>query len=167
MTQSVETHPLQAYLDAQRRHVLGAIDGLDDLALRRPALPSGWTCLGLIQHLTIDIERFWFRAVVAGEREVINDFERDWADGWQVSPDLPAQSVIDSYRSEIARTNAIIAATPLTASPTWWPAELFGDWRLDDLQDVLLHVLTETACHSGHLDAAREVIDGKLWRVLS
>jgi hypothetical protein len=27
----------------------------------------------------------------------------------------------------------------------------------------MLHVITETACHAGHLDAARELIDGRLW----
>jgi Protein of unknown function (DUF664) len=30
-------------------------------------LPSGWTCLGLVQHLALDVERFWFREIVAGE----------------------------------------------------------------------------------------------------
>jgi Protein of unknown function (DUF664) len=27
----------------------------------------------------------------------------------------------------------------------------------------MLHVITETACHAGHLDAARELIDGRQW----
>jgi hypothetical protein len=31
---------------------------------------------------------------------------------------------------------------------------------------VLLHVVTETACHAGHLDAARELTDGRTWMVL-
>jgi len=30
-----------------------------------------------------------------------------------------------------------------------------------------LHVITETACHAGHLDAARELIDGRRWLVLN
>jgi hypothetical protein len=33
--------------------------------------------------------------------------------------------------------------------------------------EVLLHVITETACHAGHLDAARELIDGRQWIVLT
>lgn len=53
-------------LTAPRRHVLLALDGLADEQLRRPVLPSGWTCLGLVRHLALDVERFWFRAVVAG-----------------------------------------------------------------------------------------------------
>ncbi|MFD0606098.1 hypothetical protein [Streptomyces aureus] len=27
--------------------------------------------------------------------------------------------------------------------------------------------MTETACHAGHLDAARELIDGRRWLVLT
>lgn len=30
----------------------------------------------------------------------------------------------------------------------------------------MLHVIKETACHAGHLDAARELIDGRQWIVL-
>lgn len=50
---------------------MGILDGLDADALRQAVLPSGWNCLGLVQHLALDVERFWFRAVVAGEKDVI------------------------------------------------------------------------------------------------
>jgi hypothetical protein len=30
----------------------------------------------------------------------------------------------------------------------------------------MLHVITETAVHAGHLDAVRELIDGRQWIVL-
>jgi hypothetical protein len=30
---------------------------------------------------------------------------------------------------------------------------------------ILLYVIVETACHAGHLDAARELIDGRQWVV--
>jgi len=53
------------------------------------------------------------------------------------------------------------------AAPALWPEELFGDWRLDNLREVILHVLTETAVHAGHLDAVRELIDGRTWLVLT
>jgi uncharacterized damage-inducible protein DinB len=150
------------YLDGQRKHVLGALDGLGEDALRRPVLPSGWTCLGLVQHLALDVEQFWFRSVVAGEpeSEPIPD------NAWQVGPDVPADSVLDLYRRESERANAIIAATPLSAAPAWWP-DFFGSWRLNDLREIVLHVICETACHAGHLDAVRELIDGRQWIVLT
>jgi len=31
----------------------------------------------------------------------------------------------------------------------------------------MLHVIVETACHAGHLDAVRELIDGRRWLVLT
>ena len=41
------------------------------------------------------------------------------------------------------------------------------DWGRDfpDLRTVLLHVITETAVHAGHLDAVREMIDTRQWIV--
>ncbi len=36
----------------------------------------------------------------------------------------------------------------------------------DETRVVMLHVLKETACHAGHLDAVRELIDGRQWIVL-
>lgn len=34
-------------------------------------------------------------------------------------------------------------------------------------REILLHVIAETACHSGHLDAVRELLDGRRWLVLT
>jgi uncharacterized damage-inducible protein DinB len=161
-----ETKALLRYLNNQRNHVLGILEGLDEDALRRPVLPSGWTCLGLVQHLALDVERFWFRAVVAGEQAVIAGLD-DSANAWQVAADVPAGAVFDAYRQEIERANAIINATPPDSPPAWWPGDLFGDFRLHTLREIILHVMTETASHAGHLDAARELIDGRRWLVLT
>jgi hypothetical protein len=168
MSSTAVTPELQVLLDAldaQRRHVLGILEGLDEEALRRPVLPSGWSCLGLVQHLALDDERFWFQGVVAGDRAVIDQVLNAPVDSWQVGPDVPAEQVLDLYRQHIDRSNAIIAATPLDAAPAWWP-DFFGDFRLENLREVVVHVLTETAVHAGHLDAARELIDGRTWLVL-
>jgi hypothetical protein len=164
---TAEIEVLLSYLDGQRDHVLGILDGLDEAALRRTVLPSGWTCLGLVQHLAVDIERFWFRGVVAGDAAVTKG-PVDGADtAWQVDAGVPASEVFAGYRDEIARANAIITARRADSAPAWWPGDLFGEWRLDDLRDVVLHVITETACHAGHLDAARELLDGRAWRVVT
>lgn len=161
-----ETATLLAYLDSQRRHVLGILEGLDEADIRRPVLPSGWSCLALVQHLALDDERFWFRGVVAGEQEVKNQVAGGY-DAWQLAPDAAVGQVLELYRREAERTNAIVEATSLDAAPAWWPEELFGGWRLDNVREVLLHVLTETSVHAGHLDAARELIDGRQWIVLA
>ncbi|MEU3659298.1 DinB family protein [Streptomyces sp. NPDC032940] len=162
----VEVRALLTALDGQRRHVLGALEGLDEEALRRPVLPSGWSCLGLVQHLALDVERFWFGAVVAGDARVIAALD-EVEDAWRVEAGVAASDVLDRYRREVRLADAVIGATPVAAAPAWWPHHLFGEPHLHTLRDVLLHVITETACHAGHLDAAREIIDGRRWLVLT
>ena len=152
-------------LAAQRRHVLGIVDGLEDAALRRPVLPSGWTCLGLVQHLALDVERFWFGAVAAGDPVTIAGLDTV-EDAWQVDATAPASTALDLYRQTVSDADAVIASTPLAAAPAWWPADLFGDFRLHSLGEIMLHVIGETACHAGHLDAARELLDGRQWFVI-
>lgn len=157
-----ERTALLRQLRAQREHVLGILEGLPGEALRRPVLPSGWSCLGLVQHLALDVERFWFRSVVAGEQVDLPDGD----EGWRVADDAPAATVLDLYREEARRADAIIEATPLDAGPSWWP-DFFGDLPPRDLRRTVLHVLVETATHAGHLDAVRELIDGRTWLVLT
>ena len=57
---------LLAWFNHQRSHALTILEGLNETDLRRPILPSGWSCLEMIAHL-VALERFWFRAVVAGD----------------------------------------------------------------------------------------------------
>jgi uncharacterized damage-inducible protein DinB len=162
LADNAEARALLDTLTSQREHVLGILEGLSDGDLRRPVLPSGWTCLGLVHHLALDVERFWFRAVVAGEPMVTGGDDN----AWEVAADVSADTVLDLYRKEIELADAIIAATDLETAPAWWP-DFFGSFRLDNLREVVLHVITETACHAGHLDAVRELIDGRKWLVLT
>jgi hypothetical protein len=154
---------LLATLAAQRDHVLGILEGLSEDDLRRPVLPSGWSCLGLVHHLAVDVERFWFRAVLAGERVELHSGDG----GWRTADDLRAEAVLELYRDEARRSDAVAEQRTLDAGPAWWPVELFPDLPVRDLRRVLLSVITETATHAGHLDAARELIDGRTWLVLT
>jgi hypothetical protein len=160
-----ETDALLSSLNNQRNHVLGILDGLTDEQLRRPVLPSGWTCLGMVQHLTLSDERFWFRGIVAGEARYVSTSEEDAEAVWQVPPDVPAAAILDAYRREIELANGVIATTSLDKPPAIWPVEIWPNWRLPDFRAVMLHVITETACHAGHLDAACELIDRRQWMV--
>lgn len=144
--------------------MLQAVAGLPDEALRRPVLPSGWTCLGLVQHLTVDVERFWFRAVVAGEHVHLATGDQ----AWHVAADTSVEAVLNAYRAETEQSDqAIAAAAALDADPAWWPVEIFADLPVRNLRASVLHVITETACHAGHLDAARELLDGHQHLVLT
>ena len=161
-----EKDVLVGRLQGQRDHILKAVAGLSDADLRRPVLPTGWTCLGLIQHLTLDVERFWFTAVMAGDAEIARIETEGREDGWHVLPEATPEEVIAGYRGEIERGDAIIEAASLDTAPRWWPP-FFPNYRLDNLREVVLHVIVETATHAGHLDATCELLDGRTWFVMS
>jgi uncharacterized protein DUF664 len=162
---SLERAPLLTRLTGQRLHVLSQLEGLTDEQLRRPVLPSGWSCLGLVRHLTVSDERYWFEVVVAGEPL---DFWPEGENGdWRVDPDEPVDAVLEAYRSAISRSDEIIAARRLSDPPAqpedWWES---AGLHFPDLRTVLVHVLVETATHAGHLDAVRELLDGRQYIVL-
>jgi hypothetical protein len=163
MSDGRERGALLATLQEQRDHVLTGVAGLSDEALRRPVLPSGWTCLGLVQHLALDVERFWFRAVLAGESVDLCSGDEAWC----VDAATPAEAVLDSYRDEIRRADRVLRALDLGAQPAWWPVEVFADLPLRDVRQTILAVIVETACHAGHLDAVRELLDGHQHLVLT
>jgi hypothetical protein len=157
-----EKDALLATLNGQREHLLSALDGLSDENLRRPVLPSAWTALGLVRHLALEVEQFWFRGAVAGEPITLTSGD----EAWQVPADAPSAAILGRYREEVAKANEIIAATPIDAMPKWWPG-FFRDFPPRPLRQTILHVITETATHAGHLDAVRELIDGGQWLVLT
>jgi hypothetical protein len=164
-----ETLPQRAVLlsrlTGQRKHVLAQLDGLTDEQLRRPVLPSGWSCLGLVRHLTLSDERYWFEVVVAGRRL---DF---WPEGdngdWRVGADESADGVVTAYREAIARADEIIAGRrfedPPAQAEQWWDE---AGLSFPDLHSIVVHVLVDTSVHAGHLDAARELLDGHQHLVL-
>lgn len=125
---------------------------------------TGWTCAGLVKHLALDVERFWFRQVMTGEQVEPDEFSDD---GWQVRPDVSSTAVLDLYRQEMKLADKIITATSLDVPPAWWPGFFAPSFHLVNLRQVLPHVIAETACHAGHLDAARELIDGQTWLILT
>ena len=157
---SPEREVLLGRLASERRHVLSQLGELSDEQLRRPVLPSGWSCLGLVRHLTLSDERYWFEVVVAGEPLSF------WPEGkngdWQVQPDESAWDVIESYHAAIARSDEIVKTRQLDDPPVQ-PEDWWGDAGLDfpDLRTIIVHVLVETAVHAGHLDAVRELLDGR------
>jgi uncharacterized damage-inducible protein DinB len=163
--QSSERELLLHHLAGQRRHILDQVTGLSEEQMRRPVLPSGWSCLGLVQHLTLSDERYWFEVVMAGHPL---DF---WPEGenadWQVGSNVPAGTVIAEYRAAIDRSDRYLAALRLDDPPAqpevWWAG---AGLSFPDLRTVLVHVIIETATHAGHLDAARELLDGQQYLVL-
>ena len=62
---------LRAWLDLHRSTLAVTCQGLSEEQLRRQSMPpSTLSLLGLVRHLA-EVERTWFRRVIAGEARVV------------------------------------------------------------------------------------------------
>lgn len=158
MSEGEERNRLVHALDVARDHVLDQVGAMSRADLYRSQVPSGWSPLGLIRHLTLSDERYWFEVVVAGGPF---DF---WPPGdngdWVVAEGAQPGRVIDDYRRAIANSNRIIAATALDAAPRRPEQEWSETGAFSDLRAILLHNIIETSTHAGQLDVVRELADG-------
>jgi uncharacterized damage-inducible protein DinB len=149
-----EKAALTHFLRAQRASVLAILAGLDTAALTTAVLPSGWTPLGLVEHLG-HAERHWFQEVATGSAEPL-----PWPDeDTPLRTSRPPEAVFDFYRTQCERSDDVLAELPLTAPPRGWHPDPLGA-EITDLRRIVLHMIEETARHAGHLDAARELLDG-------
>ena len=151
----VERADLLVFLQAQRRSVLAIVDGLDEAGFNKPTVPSGWTPLGLIEHLA-HAERFWFQQVLTGQAAPL-----PWLPHHDVAfvASREPNQVLAFYRNQCARSDTALAATTLDATPTGEvPADMADE--IHNVRTIVLHMIEETARHAGHLDLARELIDG-------
>lgn len=146
---------LLQWLDAQRRHVAEQVMAMPAEARRGSQVPSGWTPRGLVRHLTLDVERVWFRCVMAGERLELPE----GYDGWVAPEAVSDEDLLEQYAEECRLASAAVEGLSLDAAPVWW-FEGAGDPPYSSLREVLLHVIVETATHAGHLDICRELVDG-------
>jgi uncharacterized damage-inducible protein DinB len=145
------------YLDYFRGAVAGKLEGLDDEELRTSMVPSGWTPAGLVNHL-VNVERRWLRWGFLGER--LEDPWRDSSpDGGWVVPEASVTELAALLDQAGVRTRSIVESHGLTET-----SSLTGRFRDADtapqLQWILLHLVQEYARHAGHLDIARELVDG-------
>ncbi|MFJ4436044.1 DinB family protein [Streptomyces sp. NPDC088923] len=154
-TDSAEKKALSVFLAAQRAAVLAVVEGLDARALTTAVLPSGWTPLGLVEHLGY-AERHWFQEVVLGKAEPL-----DWPDDpAPLTTPRPPEVVFAFYADQCRRSDAVLARTPLAAAPLGRHPEPLGE-EFGNVRGIVLHMIEETARHAGHLDAVRELIDGR------
>jgi len=144
----------------QREAVLSVVEGLDEASWHRSVVPTGWTPAGMLEHLGA-AEWHWFQGVVAGKQPAPPD------DGAEVRPpydpltvvfttDESSTGVITFYRDQCAQSDAVLAETALSAAPLGQ----HGRYEPPNVRWVVLHMIEETARHAGHLDVARELLDG-------
>lgn len=153
-----ERASLEAWLDFYRDRLAMKCEGLTEEQLRTASVgPSPLTLLGLIQHMT-EVERAWFRRVVAGEelpRIYVSPEDPDGeAEGFRLFDDVSFEAAHAAWQDEIARGRANCARHGLEDTFTG-----SRGGRLS-LRWIYTHMIAEYARHAGHADFLRERIDG-------
>jgi uncharacterized damage-inducible protein DinB len=152
-----ERSMLTEFLDFHRATVHLKVTGLSDDDAWRRFVPSLTSAAGIVKHLGY-VEQSWFRARLAGERDLRvpwtdenpdADFER--AEGDTVD------GLLQAYAAQCERSREIVAGMQLD-DVAMAPGR---HGRRTTLRWVLVHMIEETARHNGHLDLIREMIDGQ------
>jgi uncharacterized damage-inducible protein DinB len=154
-----ERHMLVDFLGAQRTTLELKCAGLNAELSRRSVEPSTLSLLGLVRHLA-DVERRWFRQVLAGQDAQSLFSSKADPDG-DFDGAVPDPAVItaawETWRTEVAFAEHFVTEAP--------DLDIFGDdsWRgTVSLRWVLIHMIEEYARHNGHADLLRERIDGAI-----
>jgi Protein of unknown function (DUF664) len=167
--QDDESRMLLGFLQYQRDSVLKIVEGLPEEAWQTPVVPSGWTVAGMLWHLG-GVEHHWLQHVTTGvmEERPADEEAGDKEEG-EYDPeaafvcDWPSAGLIANYRDECRRSDEVLAVTPLSAAPRgleFHPDPEYTE-QITNVRWIVLHVIEETAVHSGHLEIARELLDGK------
>ena len=148
-----EKESLRFSLDRHRDVVLWKVDGLSDEELRRPMTPSGTNLLGLVKHLG-SVEYGWFCDTFGRESESIPFDEDDPDADMRAGPEETTAEILAYYgRARAAADRAIDELDPDDVGTAWSGETVSMRW-------VLIHMIEETARHTGHMDILRELIDG-------
>ncbi|MFQ6856072.1 DinB family protein [Streptomyces sp. 35M1] len=163
---AAERPMLEGWLEYHRETLVAKCAGLTDAQLREASVPpSALTLLGLVRHLA-EVERFWFREILAGEAlPDLYSTEED-PDAYSTEEDPDADFKV-SETTTWAETEAVWRAETAAARES---AAAFG---LDDfskghgssgkpfnLRWIYTHMIEEYARHNGHADLVRERVDG-------
>jgi hypothetical protein len=146
---TILTHSLARH----REVVLWKIQGLDDERLRRAMVPSGTSLIGLVKHLG-GAEYGWFCETFGRDVPPMPFDVDDPTSDMSAAPGETTADIVAFYQRACADADAVIAESDLdTLGTSWSDNPVSMRW-------VLVHMIEETARHAGHLDMARELIDG-------
>ncbi|WP_417217947.1 DinB family protein [Arthrobacter sp.] len=154
---ATERDTVDGWLDYYRSTLLLICQGVDAESLRStPADPSALSLQGLVQHLA-EVERNWFRCVLAGEDlPSIHPGGRTpegHDGGFEVDPGTSFAVVIEAWQDEVSAARANCAARGLPDTAPFMGTEVSLRW-------IYQHMIAEYARHCGHADILRERIDG-------
>jgi uncharacterized damage-inducible protein DinB len=146
------------YFDWFRSRLVAKLEELGPEELRSSRLPSGWTPLELLKHLTY-VELRWIEWGFEG-CAVAEPWGDQREERWYVAPEETLESLVAQLHARAAHTRAVVRSADLDAvgepGPRWSGAEPAT------LERVLFHVLQEYARHLGHLDIVAELAAGSV-----
>jgi uncharacterized damage-inducible protein DinB len=147
-----ERATVEAFLDDYRDIVVRKVSGLSDDDARRMLVPSPTTVGGLVKHLRW-AEYGWFEQLLQ-ERSDDNRraHQRSWEFDFRPEESLP--TLLREYRSQCDESRRIAAQYSLDHVV---PHRRF---RTVSLRWIYVHMIEETARHTGQLDILREQLDG-------
>lgn len=145
---------LLRYVDYFRAKTIEKIESLDEEQRGTSTVPSGWTPLELLNHLT-HVERRWLEWGFEGAE--VGDPWADWReDRWFT--DTSFETLRQRAVEQAARSEEIVRRHDLAErgapGPRWDGAEPAT------LERVLLHLVQEYARHLGQLDVVVELAGG-------
>ena len=148
-----EKETLHSSLQQHRELMLWKLEGLDDDALRRSPVPSGTTLLGLVKHLGA-VEFGWFCLTFGRETEPLPFDDDDENADLRIEPGETTADIVAFYRRAWVTADQVISELDLDDTGTSWAGDAVS------LRWVLVHMIEETARHTGHADVVRELLDG-------
>ncbi len=136
---------------------------LDDEQAARRTTPSALCVGGLIKHVT-GVEAAWADFIVRGTQAMAFDGASmaEHANSFEMLEGETLAVLLKRYEEVARRTDEIVAALPdLDASHPLPEAPWFAPGAHWSARRVLIHMIAETAQHSGHADIVREALDGQ------
>jgi uncharacterized damage-inducible protein DinB len=146
------------YLGYFRSRVISKIEGLPESALRQSRLPSGWSPVELLKHLTY-VELRWLEWGFEG-RPVTDPWGDNRADRWYVADGETLNHLVAALRIQAERSRVVIEAHDL--AETGEPGPRWDGAEPPTLERILFHLVQEYARHLGHLDIVAELANGKV-----
>jgi uncharacterized damage-inducible protein DinB len=144
------------YLDFFRDRLAAKLRALPESELRSSRLPSGWTPLQLLKHLTY-VETRWLEWGFEG-RDVADPWG-DRRDGrWYVAPEETLDDLLEKLTEQAARSTAVVESHDLGEAGQ--PGDRWDGEPPATLERVLFHLSQEYARHLGHLDIVSELAGG-------
>ena len=156
--QSGERQNLVEYLDYYRSALERKCEALTPEQMgARSVPPSNISLLGLVRHLS-RVEHHWFRRVIGAEPTLPRLFSHE-ADDAGFNFTAPAtEALVESawalWRFEVHNSRDLLRRVELND-------KVYVDGQVNEVRDVLLHMIAEYARHLGHADLVRECIDGR------